>query len=300
MKKILLFVFLSTLLYCKKEPTIIPDNIPINGKYVSTIQIENYVNKLFIDLLGREPLDSESEIEVALLKESKLSVESRETLVIKLQSNTDFIDGDTSYQMAYYQRIYEMVELKMLEGVEHSYMRSKISQKTNLLESAILDGDSASATILRKDIQELKNIFSIREDYRLGLIDMDEIFARLIDNMIYDLINMNTFNFINASFEDLFFRLPSIQEYNTGYDMVEHNVSGFILGKSGTNKEDYIAIITDSKEFYQGLIIWTYQMSLGRDPTAKEVYTLLEDFYITHDYQVLQQKIMITDEYAKF
>ena len=36
---------------------IIPDNEPPQGQYVSTVQIENYIQRCFIDLLGREALD---------------------------------------------------------------------------------------------------------------------------------------------------------------------------------------------------------------------------------------------------
>ena len=39
------------------EIVIIPDNQPPQGQYVSTVQIENYIQRCFIDLLGREALD---------------------------------------------------------------------------------------------------------------------------------------------------------------------------------------------------------------------------------------------------
>jgi hypothetical protein len=91
MKKILTLVFLTTLLYCKKDTTLIPDNTPFQDKYISTIQVESYVNKLFIDLIGREPLNTEMESEVNLLKTNELNEQARIDLITKLQSSTDFL-----------------------------------------------------------------------------------------------------------------------------------------------------------------------------------------------------------------
>ena len=44
---------------CKKEDNIIPNNnVPYYGE-IPTLLLENYVNRCYIDLLGREPLDDE-------------------------------------------------------------------------------------------------------------------------------------------------------------------------------------------------------------------------------------------------
>ncbi len=54
----ILFVFLG-FLSCKKDIEIIADNdAPYYGE-LPTLLLENYVNRLYIDLIGREPLDAE-------------------------------------------------------------------------------------------------------------------------------------------------------------------------------------------------------------------------------------------------
>jgi len=87
---------------CKKDEVFIPDNEPIGGSYISTLQLENYVNRVFIDLIGREPLDAEMEVEVSLLKEKEISLEARRTLIEKLQQDETEVPGDSTYKRAYY------------------------------------------------------------------------------------------------------------------------------------------------------------------------------------------------------
>lgn len=111
---------------------------------------------------------------------------------------------------------------------------------------------------------------------------------------------MNTFNFVNASFDNMFFRFPTEQEFLTGYNMVEFNQPGSLLGASGQNKDEYARILADSREFYEGLIVWSYQLLLAREPSTAETNNLMIDLFVDHDLQKVQRTIMITDEYAHF
>lgn len=301
MKKIIItIVVLSTLLFCKKKNTLIPDNTPFQDKYISTIQVESYVNKLFIDLIGREPLNSEMEKEVNLLKSSELNEEARITLITKLQSNTDFLEGDSSYQQAYYHRFYDVLKLKMLEGIENDELKAERGIITNAYNGAVASGDSANAAKYLKNVQEISDILNIEKDYRAGTVTINEIFIRLMDNYVYDIINMNTFNFVNATFDDLFFRLPTSSEYDIAYEMVENNQSGFLLGQTGTNKGEYLTLLVNSKEFYEGLVNWAYKSLLVREPSAAELISHLNEIQTTQDFQQLQLDIMKTDEFANF
>ena len=57
-KSLYILIFLIGLLSCKKDIEIINDNdAPYYGE-IPTLLLENYVNRLYIDLLGREPLDT--------------------------------------------------------------------------------------------------------------------------------------------------------------------------------------------------------------------------------------------------
>ena len=74
--------------------------------------LENYVNRLYIDLIGREPLDDEMERDVLYLRDNDVSFGSRDSLILKLQSDTLFIEGDSSYKKAYFHRTYEMLKVR--------------------------------------------------------------------------------------------------------------------------------------------------------------------------------------------
>ena len=107
---------------CEKEEIFIPDNDPLDDTYISTLQVENYINRIFIDLIGREPLDTEMALELTTLQNAELSEEARRSLIEKLQSDVTIIPGDSTYQRAYYYRLFEVVKARMIEGVENDYL----------------------------------------------------------------------------------------------------------------------------------------------------------------------------------
>lgn len=300
MKKIILFISLVSLLCCKKETTLIPDNTPFQDKYISTIQIESYVNKLFIDLIGREPLNTEMTKEVNLLKAENLNEASRIALITQLQTSTDFLEGDSSYKHAYYHRFYDVLKLKMLEGIENDVLKEERNNLSTSYSGALAAGDSANAAKFFKEVSEINNILNIEKDYRNGTVTLNGVFIRLLDNYAYDIINMNTFNFVNASFDDLLLRLPTSSEYDIAYEMIENNQSGYILGGTGTNKGEYLTLLVESREFHEGLVNWAFKSLLVRDPTPAEVIVHLNELLSSQDFQKLQLNIMKTDEFANF
>ena len=122
----------------------------------------------------------------------------------------------------------------------------------------------------------------------------------MIYNKVYDAINMNTTNFVNASFDNLLWRYPTQTEFQAGFNMVEFSIPESFFGQTGTNRQDYVDIFINSREMFEGLIIWVYQQTLQRRPTTQETFVLLEDFYTHRDIRKVQRVVMVTDEYANF
>ena len=142
---ILSFIIL-VLFSCKKDDVLIGNNdAPYYGG-VPTVLVEFYVNRIFIDLIGREPFDEEMENEVAFLRSYDLSMEGRDSLIIKLQTDTTFIEGDSSYKFAYYHRMYEILKVRMIDGASNA----EIGQfSSNAYQNYIVDsiaGDMLNAT----------------------------------------------------------------------------------------------------------------------------------------------------------
>ena len=292
-----LFIFSG----CQNDDVVtIPGNEPPQGQYVSTVQIENYIQRCFIDLLGREALNNEMEYYFNLLKTNELSHESREAMLIDLQGDTTYREGDSSYRHAYSQRIYSLGKGRMIESVENDYIYQEMGQLQNDLTGAINNGDSSLTAFFRERIQDAQAVLDIPRDYRLGILAMDSMHVRLMDNLVYDQINMGTFNFVISAFDNLLYRYPTDAEYTAGYTMVEDNVSTTLMGQSGTNRGDFIRIMTEGQSFYQGMIMWTFKTLLLRDPTPNELSFYITSYFVDKDFEKLQRSIMSTDEYANF
>ncbi len=292
--------FLIVVSSCKKDTLVIDDNNPPVYSAIPTVLIENYINRIYIDLIGREPLDSEMEIDVQYLRDNDVSIESRDSLIYKLQFDTLYIEGDESYKFAYFHRIYDMVKVRLIEGASNGDISFYMSNHYADYEVDSVAGNLIEAQKHLLKYYRLSAIIDSELDYYNNIIDIKEMHKRMIYNSIYDQINMNTFNFVNAAFDNLLFRYPTQNEFNNSYFMIEDNQPFSIFGYSGSNKLDFTNLICDSREFYEGIIQWTYLTMLARIPTSIERDFLMNNFYITTDFQKLQRFIMTTDEYAHF
>jgi hypothetical protein len=262
--------------------------------------LENYVNRLYIDLIGREPLDDEMSSDVQFLRNNDVTLESRDSLIYKLQFDTNFVPGDSSYKQAYFHRLYEMVKVRLIEGVSDGYIQNEMGIHYFFYEVDSIAGNLIQAHNNLIKYYRLNDIINSKTMLYDNLIDIKEMHRTMINSSIYDQINMNTFNFVNAAFDNLLFRYPTEYEFNNSYAMIEDEQPYTVLGYSGTNKEDFINIICNSREFYEGIIHWTYLTLLARVPTTTETDFLMNDFYITCDFHKLQRFVMKTDEYAHF
>jgi len=285
---------------CEKETIIIPNNNAPNYDEIPTILLENYVNRLYIDLIGREPLDEEMNLDVQFLRDNNVTIESRDTLISKLQFDTTYVEGDISYKNAYFHRLYEMVKVRMIEGASNAYIENEMGIFLFFYEVDSLAGNLIGAHNNLISYYRLKDIIDSESLFYNNFIDIKEMHRRMLNNAIYDQINMNTFNFVNAAFDNLLFRYPTQNEFNCSYSMIEDEIPQIVLGFSGSNKDDLINIICNSREFYEGIIHWSYLTLLARVPSTIETDFLMNDFYITCDFHKLQRYIMKTDEYAHF
>lgn len=297
----IIFCCLLLVFACKKQvEEVIPNNQAKNYENVSTVKVENYINRIYIDLLGREPLDAEAYRDLNILREGNLSYEVRQTIISRLMTDSSFVPGDSSYKHAYYQRIYDLTKARLLEGASDAEISQPIGiAQFSMLTSRLL-GDSIGVFSAMETIDRCKNVLNSGRLYRLKQIGIKDMYASMLDNPIYDVINMNSLNFVNASFDDLFFRFPTRDEFSIGFDIIEYSKGGALFGKFADNKKSYCKALVDSREFYEGLVKWAYISLIGREPTTQESVNLMKDFYTSKDFQKVQLIILTTDEYAQF
>lgn len=291
--------FVLLLAACKKEELVVrPDNQAPDYDAVPTVVVQNYVNRLFIDLLGREPVDSEMNAEVAALESGALSVDVRVALVNKLMTNTAFVEGDSSYQHAYAQRTYEAFKARFLEGVSDEVIDGFIGNAAQAALEDSLSGNAQGASANNSALQRLLRLRDSRIHYREGQITAVEMAKRMMFNDVYDEINMNSFNFVNASFDNLLFRYPTDAEFNAGFAMVEANNAAILFGQSAQNKGGYLDILVNSAEGHEGLVRMFHRSFLGREPSTYEAYQLTTAFAADNDLRRMQRTILVSDEYA--
>ncbi len=60
----------------------------------------------------------------------------------------------------------------------------------------------------------------------------------MLNTSIYDEINMNSANFINASFDDLYYRFPTLAEFDQAFPIIENNEAGQLFGEVVLKKDD--------------------------------------------------------------
>lgn len=304
MKQLSRFIFMLSLILlvtaCEKELIVEPDNNVPDYSKVPTVKIRNYVNRIFIDLIGREPTNPEMDLEVGKLRNANLSENARKELIEQLMFSTIEIPGDTTYQIAYYRRIYELSKIRFIEGASEADILSERNMLLNRYISDSLSGNMEAASQALLDANKMLRILDGRVNYMDDNINIMELCGIMVDNAFYDFINMNSFNFVNACFSDLLFRFPTTAEFQTGFEMVEDDIAGVLFQTSGNNKADFIHILIQSREAHQGMIIWTYNTLLARQPNTIEINKHLSDFFTDKNLQKLQTSIMISDEYANF
>ena len=246
-KSLYLFLLLIGLLSCKKDVEIINDNDAPYYTEIPTLLLENYVNRLYIDLLGREPLDAEMVNDVQFLRDKDITLESRGSLIVKLQSDTNFIEGDSSYKFAYYHRIYDMIKVRLIEGASNNFIGAELSNHYSDYLVDSVNGNMLDANKKLINYHKLNNVLISELEYYNGLIELNEMHRRMIFNSVYDNINMNTFNFINAAFDNLLFRYPTQYEFDEVYKIIEDNTAQIVLGGSVNNKGDFTYLICNTK-----------------------------------------------------
>jgi hypothetical protein len=295
--------FILIAVACKKDPKDNVEGIKKIPVYTETptLKVENYVNRVFIDLISREPTDSEMTYFVNFLKENDLKIEARDTMAYRLQFDTTYSEGEGSYNEAYFQWFYEKSKGRFYKelSADEVFLEEIGIIANNALKDS-LNGDTVAFAQKNSELIKLQNVIYSKDRYRNGEIEFGDMMSYMIFNSVFDFINMNTINMIQASFDNLFYRYPIESERNNAFQMIENNASIVFLGQSGSTKEDYVRIVTESREFYNGMVLWAYKSLMARDPSSLEASYALQDLYLTRDFQKLERELIITDEYAQF
>lgn len=286
---------------CTKEETVIrSNNTPPKYSEVSTIMVENYVNRLFIDVLGREATDVERNQFVLALRKGKLNLNTRDSIVKTLQFDTTYSVGDSSYRKAYTTRIYNIGKSRFLEGAADMDIVQRSSNLGFAILVSQLDGDSVSMYYAINEKKKYDRVLISNYWFSRNRITYNQLCEYMLNNGIYDMINMGSFNFVNAAFDDLYGRKPSIEEFNRSYQIIEKNNPQFIFNQVISNKNEFCKGITTNSGFYEAEIRWWYFQYIRMEINSSQLYPILAQYLKDESIENMQRKILISDEYAQF
>jgi len=284
---------------CSEDLVVVDGNPPYSTFNVSDIKIANYVNRLYIDLVGREPLDDELTLAVDRLKFGGLKRTIRDSLIRVLMTDTTFRENEYSYKAAYVQNLYNLAKVRCLEGSSDGEIQQRIGVLAFGALQDSLEGNWDAYYQKQNQIRRNRAVLDSRQALYDGM-PYHQMYAFMIDNGVYDVINMNTFNFVRATFDQLLWRLPTEQEFNASFDMIQYNEPEELFGLPGSSKNDYVRILTESNEMLEGMLIWCFQVFMSRAPSPGETVTLLPAYNASRDINWLIAQLLVTDEYANF
>jgi hypothetical protein len=267
---------------------VIEDNEAPPYSGITSIQIESYINRLYIDLLGREPTVSERMQARDYLKSNNLTATAREFVLNQLMATNE-----------YHERFFTIQSGELLNGINTQDINNAMAFYTLLYNNATTANNILLMQFYQNEINRLTNLDQAISNYSIGQISINDFFASFINNPFFDDINMGSENFVIGSFEGLFKRLPTSAELAAGIQMVD-GFSAQLLQKDGSGKGDFIDIMTTTPEFYQGLTINIYRQLLARDPNSQEMNNGTLSLSANGDYQLLQKEVLKSDEYARF
>jgi len=282
MKKLLFLFSVIIISSCTKiEDVIVVDNILPPDYTIENTTIENYINKLYISTIGREPTEIEFSNDFSILRESDISLESREIV----------IDGILNKE-EYYNNLFKLESEHLLLGLDTADINQNIHVLTVLLGTA----HGLDSIYFVDALERMLKLQEVLPRLGNGTISNIEMHKRMVNNNFYDEINMGTENFVVSMFQSFFGRYPTTSELENGKLMVnDNNASVFFI--PGNGKEDFINIFIVSDEYYTGQTNILFNRYLFREPTSEESVNYSLDYINSQNYKLLQRRILSTNEF---
>ena len=282
MKKLLFLFSVLIISSCTKiEDVIVGDNTLPPDNTIENTTIETYINKLYISTIGREPIESEFTTAFSTLREADISQESREII----------IDGILN-KYEYTGNLFKLECEHLLLGLDTADINLNIYVLTGLRDMA----QGLELLYFEDALERMLKLQEVLPGLGDGTISNMEMHKRMVNNNMYDEINMGTENFVISMFQSFMQRYPTTSELENGKLMVnDNNSSVFFI--PGNGKEDFINIFIESDEYFTGQTNILFNRYLFRDPTSEESINYSLDYINSQDYKLLQRRILSTNEF---
>ena len=282
MKKVLFLFSILIIASCSKvEEVVVNGNIIPPDTTIENTTIDNYINKLYISTIGREPTTIEFDADFEILRAANLNQQSREVVISNILSKTE-----------YYNNLFKLESANILNGVDTNMINERV-YIYNFLLTTVSGFDSIYV------VYELERLLVFQEslpELNAGIITNTELYKRMVNNNFFDEINMGTENFVIAMFQHFLLRYPTQAEVENASGMVNDG-NATVFFETGNGKDDFINIFFASDEYYTGQTNILFNRYLFRNPTSEESVNYSLDYINTGDYKLLQKRILSTNEF---
>jgi hypothetical protein len=253
-----------------------------NDSTITEAAKENYINKLFILLLGRKADETEFSQSLTLLNNGNASQNAREQLF-------DYI----TIKPEYYINLYKIARKDLMDDADTNLIRFDYNEySARLLDINYID----SWPFYQEVVNENFLLLQIPAQLPTGYINMIDVHKRCIDNLYYDEINMGTENFVVSMFQHFFLRYPTNAELTSSKNMVD-GVESVVFLKNGSSKSDFIQIFFDTGNYFEGQVRILYEKYLYRQPTESELADATYQYKNNKNYKILQKSILTKSEF---
>ena len=277
---IILCLLLSS---CTKDNNnLITGNIAPPDYTINRVIKENYINKLYITLLGREPFENEFNTASVLLG-NDVTENSRNTLVNIVQSQSEYFDN-----------LFNIFRQELLNGIDTNEIKEDYIL---VFEDLLLNSnDSLETKTIQEALLKMNLLYNSAYDLNSNKASVTDIHLRCVNNFIYDEINMGSFNYVVSIYQNFLNRYPSEYEIKSGISMVD-NQQSVAFGGNGNNKNDFNTLFFSHDGYYEGQVHSIYNRLLYRQPSSSESYDLTNLYITTNNFKEVQKHILISNEY---
>ena len=282
MRNLLFLFFILIISSCTKiEDVIVDRNTHPNDPTIENTVIENYVNKLYISTIGREPTPFEFDDNFETLREANLSQQSREIVIDKVLEKEE-----------YFNNFFKIESANILNGVD----TAMINERYYLYKYFLMNASGFDSIYIGYEFERLSVLKQALPDFNAAIITNTELYKRMVNNNFFDEINMGTENFVVAMFQHFLLRYPTNDELVNAKNMV-NDKNSTVFFETGNSKDDFISIFFSSDEYYTGQTNILFNRYLFRYPSSEESVNYSLDYINTDDYKSLQRRILSTNEF---
>lgn len=267
---------------CTKEE-VITGNKPPPDSTINNFTKENYVNRLYISILGRECTEAEFDEAYGILVQNNLSVASRAQVI-------DLITAKPGY----YDRLFDIAQIDLLNSADSLDYVDRLFTYQLLLQNPAYQQFWPQ---LNFEIGRIQQLLATVDDLEDGTINVVGMHKRCVYNFMYDDINMGSLNFVASLFQNFYYRYPSESEMDAGIRCVD-GFPATVFFQIADSKEEYIDLFFATDNYFEGQVRDLFKRYLFREPTSAEQTYFGSRYKNGQNYKALQKDILSLDEYV--